>query len=122
MLEEKRQKEQLRKDCFDARNKLIVKSVTDKRCITEEKIAENRVGCIKLNFRLGMGMINPWNFGVNPEKAYRAVEPSVSYCTNFWPDNPLGGRCNCESCPMYEKYSRYIKACMALQALEKKTR
>ena len=114
MIEQKRQINQMRKECFDARYKLIV--------VETDKTPANKIGCIKMIYNLECGMIKPWNSGVNPENTYRAVGPNVSYCSNFDPQRPIVCLCYNTTCPMYQDYVKYKNKCLALQALETKTK
>ena len=108
---EKRQKlNDLRKECFDARKKLVVSC--------DEKILTKSLGCIKLGYTVGFSIANPWVSSVEPEKVSRIVESKVSYCENFDPQYPTLLQCTKTTCPMYNDYLKYVQKARAL-ALEK---
>ncbi len=108
MIERKKRLNQVRKECFDARNDLIVMS--------DEKILKRRCGCIRLEYTVECAIINPWTFGTKPEKTYRTVGPRISYCENFNEKNPVDFLCADTSCPMYAKYMRYINRCKSMKS------
>ena len=113
-MEKRRQINQLRKERFDARDRLIV--------IENNKTPSKAVSCIKMTYNIECGIINPWHYGMNPEDAYRAVELGVSYCPNFDPGNLMLCVCCDTTCPMYQDYINYKNKCLALQEIEAKTR
>ena len=80
------------------------------------------MGCINVRYTFECGMVNPWNYGMNPENTYRAVGPTVSYCSSFDPNQPMVFLCDNTSCPMYDKYIEYKNKCSALRAMESNAR
>ena len=105
---EKRQKlNDLRKECFDARNKLVVSC--------DEKFLTKSLGCIKLGYTVGFSITNPWVSSVEPEKVSRIVESKVSYCENFDPQYPMLLQCTKTTCPMYNDYVKYVKNARLLE-------
>ena len=108
MIERKKRLNQVRKECFDARNDLIVMS--------NKKILEKQCGCIRLEYTVGCAIINPWSININPEKTYRTVGPRISYCEKFDEKNPMAVLCENTSCPMYSKYMRYINKCKSMKS------
>lgn len=114
IIEQKRQLNELRKECFEARDQLIV--------VSNNKTPSNKIGCIRMIYNIECGMVKPWVSGVNPENTYRAVGPTVSYCSSFDPNQPMVFLCDNTSCPMYDKYIEYKNKCSALRAMESNAR
>ena len=108
MIERKKRLNRLRKECFDARNDLIVMS--------DKKILEKKCGCIRLEYTVGCAIINPWSININPEKTYRTVGPRISYCEKFDEKDPIKSKCDNKSCQMYPKYLRYINKCQSMKS------
>ena len=105
---EKKQKlDTLKKDCFNAREELIV----SKDNINGKTLR----GCIELKYFVGTGVLDAWHIGVQPEKTYRVSGPHISYCSFFNPKNPMINRCGNTLCPMYDKYQNYLRAVKKLQ-------
>lgn len=107
-IERKKRLNQLRKECFKARDDLIVMS--------DKKILEKQCGCIRLEYTVECSILNPWISGINPEKTYRTVGPKISYCEKFDKNNPVKFECDNKSCPMYPKYLRYINKCQSMKS------
>ncbi len=114
IIEQKRQLNELRKECFEARDQLIV--------VSNNKTPSNKIGCIRMIYNIECGMMKPWVSGVNPENTYRAVGPTVSYCSNFDSQHPMVCICCNTTCPMYSKYVEYKNKCLALHRFETKTK
>ena len=100
------EKKERKKQCFDARKKLIV---------IDDKPISNKVGCIHMSYSIGMCIAEPWVENMNPEDTYRIAGPYISYCSEFDKKNPLVRQCKNTSCPMYVNYVRYLNACRALR-------
>ena len=118
MFEKKRQIDELKKKCFDARKKLIKFDLTVKD--TEERAT--KFSCIVMKYLVDHGRLSPWVDGINPEKSYKIVFAGVKYCSEFDSKQPTTFPCRRTTCPMYEKYREYLIACRALETVKKKTR
>ena len=113
--EQKRKLDELEKKRFEAREKLIVTA-------GDVISALSLVGCIQISHWVAGAMPKSWGKGVNPEDTCRVVGPEINYCYNFHVKNPLERPCKHTSCPMYDKYQKYLDACNALQVEKSKTR
>ena len=101
----------MKKECFNARKQLIVIS---------DKVDGEKIGCIKLKYEIVNYLQDPWIAGVNPENTYRIMGPRIDYCFSFNSKNPLKSTCRCTSCPMYDKYQKYLNTVKSLQFAKEK--
>ena len=114
IFKEKQKIDTLRKDCFDAREELIV---------SKDNMNENdQCGCIELKYFIGRGVLDGWRIGVQPENTYRVAGPHISYCSFFNYKNPMINQCGNILCPMYDKYQNYLRAYKTLQSVKGKTK
>ena len=100
----------LKKECFDARNDLIV--------LSDNKHYDEVVGCIHLVCYADRYSVFDFLSGIEPEDTYRVVGPTIKYCHAFNSQNPLSFKCEQTMCPMYSKYQKYITAYEKLRALK----
>ena len=105
-IEQKRKINELKKDCFDARNNLVV--------VVDEERSSDTIGCIKLELAAKECIIDAWRADILPENTYRVVGPIVKYCFSFNSKKPLASQCHCSSCPKYAQYQKYVQTLEAL--------
>ena len=111
--EQKHKLNELKQNCFNARQALIVTS-NDK--------SSGLSGCIQITYSIENRLPDAWRVGMVPEDGYRVTGPDVNYCFSFEAKNPLRRKCICKLCPMYKKYMKYLEAYEALQAEKNKTK
>ena len=110
----KKEMDSLKKECFETRKALIV---------PHNISGTSRVrggGCINLLYSIEDGILNPWKLGMKPEDACRVTSAKVVYCDEFDSFSPDRHVCQNTSCPMYNKYQKYLDAYKKLQLAKKR--